>query len=194
MLNSLTQELKKEDTGPSINVELANVVDAMVEEGLPEEKLQENLNKQVKELTKVNCIGKKVSTHSGRSTAKPGHHRHNFYAHAHGRPGHQQFTGSLLWFLPQTSSDLQEVEEGAVKVTQISHIVDVEVRNMSEQSVDIIGGQLKQFASRCQCTTSDSFILNSVKHYKIDFENGEPQQCMPLKEVNFTQQDRRSLK
>jgi len=95
--------------------------------------------------------------------------------------------------LPQTSSDLQEVEEGAVKVTQIFHIVDVEVRNISEQSVDIIGGQLKQFASQCQCTTSDSFIL-SVKHYKIDFENGEPQQCMPPKEVNFTQQDSRSLK
>ena len=38
MLNSLKQDLKKEETGPSINAELANVVNAMV-------KLQEKLNK-----------------------------------------------------------------------------------------------------------------------------------------------------
>ena len=45
VLNSLKQELKKEETGPSINAELANVVNAMVKEGLPEEKLQEKLLK-----------------------------------------------------------------------------------------------------------------------------------------------------
>ena len=28
-----------------------------------------------------------------------------------------------------------------------------------------------------------------MKHYKIEFENGEPQQCMPPKEINFTQQE-----
>ena len=39
---SLKQGLKKEETDPSINAELANVVNAMVKEGLPEEKLQEN--------------------------------------------------------------------------------------------------------------------------------------------------------
>ena len=75
-------------------------------------------------------------------------------------------------------------------MTQISNNVDVEVRNISEQSVEIIGGRLKQFASQWQCITSDPFILNSVKHYKIEFENGEPQQCMPPKEINFTQQER----
>jgi len=90
---------------------------------------------------------------------------------------------------PQTSPDLQAEEGGEVKVTQISNNVDVEVRNMSEQSVEIIGGRLKQFASQWQCITSDPFILNSVKHYKIEFENGEPQQCMPPKEINFTQQE-----
>ena len=45
VLYSLKQELKKEGMGPSINAELANVVNAMVKEGLPEEKLQEKLNK-----------------------------------------------------------------------------------------------------------------------------------------------------
>ena len=49
---------------------------------------------------------------------------------------------------PQTSSHLQAEEGGEVKVTQISNNVDVEVRNMSEQSVEIIGGRLKQFASQ----------------------------------------------
>ena len=46
-------------------------------------------------------------------------------------------------------------------MTPISNNIDVEVRNRSEQSVDIIGGRLKQFASQWQCITSDPFILNS---------------------------------
>ena len=45
VLNSLKQELKKEETGPSINAKLANVVNATVKEGLPEEKIKEKLNK-----------------------------------------------------------------------------------------------------------------------------------------------------
>ena len=76
-----------------------------------------------------------------------------------------------------------------MNVTPISNNIDVEVRNRSEQSVDIIGGRLKQFASHWQCITSDPFILNSVKHYKIEFENGKPHQCMPPKEINFTRQE-----
>ena len=39
-------------------------------------------------------------------------------------------------------------EGGEVNVTPISNNIDVEVRNRSEQSVDIIGGRLKQFASQ----------------------------------------------
>ena len=46
----------------------------------------------------------------------------------------------------QTSLDLQE-EGGEVRGTQIPNNVDVEVRNMSEQSVDFIDGRLNQFAS-----------------------------------------------
>ena len=219
VLNSLKQELKKEETGPSVNTELANVVNAMLKEGLPEEKLQEKLNKyhrpencefltkvrvnqpvwdhltptvrsqdvrlqkvqtsifkgmcaltnmidkllehlsslpagndllqkstdaltlfananselnqrrrefikpdlheeykhlcsssvpitdqlfgndlpkQVKELTEVNRVGKKVSTHSGRSTNKPDYHRHNSYAHSRGRSGNQHYRKPFL--------------------------------------------------------------------------------------------------
>ena len=39
------QELKEEETSPSINAGLANVVNAMVKEGLPKKKLQEKLKK-----------------------------------------------------------------------------------------------------------------------------------------------------
>ena len=74
-------------------------------------------------------------------------------------------------------------------MTPISSNIEVEVRNRSEQTVDIIGGRLRQFASQWQCITSDLFILNSVKHYTIEFENGEPHQCMPPKEINFTGQE-----
>ena len=35
-------------------------------------------------------------------------------------------------------------------MTPISNNIDVEVKNRSEQSVDIMGGRLKQFASQWQ--------------------------------------------
>ena len=64
VLNSLRQELKKEETGPKANAELANVVNAVVKEGLPEEKLQEKLNKYhrpetCESLTKV-CVNQSI--------------------------------------------------------------------------------------------------------------------------------------
>ena len=52
-------------------------------------------------------------------------------------------------------------------MTPISSNIEVKVRNRSEQTVDNIGGRLKQFASQWQCITSDPFIFKSVKHYKI---------------------------
>lgn len=45
VLNSLKQDLKKEETGLAVNTDLASVVNAMLKDGLPEEKLQEKLNK-----------------------------------------------------------------------------------------------------------------------------------------------------
>ena len=49
---------------------------------------------QVKELTEVNRVGKKVSTQSGRSTGKPDYHRQNFYGR--GRPGNQHYRKPFL--------------------------------------------------------------------------------------------------
>ena len=219
VLNSLKQELKKEETGSRVNAELASVVNAMVKEGLPEEKLLEKLNKyhrpencesltkvrvnqsiwdhltpavrsqdvrlqkvqtsifkgmcalttmidrclddipliqngnnllksatdalaffgnanselnqrrrelikpdlhdeykhlcssslaitdqlfgddlpkQVKELTEVNRVGKKLSTLTGRSTAKLDYRRHNFYAHGRGHPAYRHYRKPFL--------------------------------------------------------------------------------------------------
>ena len=55
-----------------------------------------DLPKQVKELTEVNRFGKKLSTHTGRSTAKLDYRRHNFYAHGSGRSGYQHYRKLLL--------------------------------------------------------------------------------------------------
>ena len=66
---------------------------------------------------------------------------------------------------------------------------EVEVRNMTEQFTGKIGGRLKHFSYQWQCITSDHFMLNSVKHYKMEFENGDPKQLMPPREINFTQHE-----
>ena len=55
---------KNEETGPKANAELANVVDDVVKEGLPEEKLQEKLNEYhrpetCESLTKV-CVNQSI--------------------------------------------------------------------------------------------------------------------------------------
>ena len=100
---------------------------------------------QVKELTEVNRVGNKVSTHSGRSMAKPDFDRYNYIMLVAVDAQDISITGSLFRLVekrPQSSSDLQAEDRGEVKVTQISSNVDVEVRNTSEQSVEIIGGRL----------------------------------------------------
>ena len=50
----------------------------------------------MKELTEVNRVGKKLSTHTGRSTAKPDYRRHNFYAHGSGHSGYQHYRKLFL--------------------------------------------------------------------------------------------------
>ena len=146
----------------------------------------------MKELTEVNGVGKKLSKHTGRSTAKPDYRRQFLCAWPWTLriPALPEAFFRLVEKRPQTSSDFQEEEGGEVNVTPISSNIEVELRNRSEQTVDIIGGRLRQFASQWQCITSDPFILNSVKHYKIEFANGEPHQCMPPKEINFTRQEK----
>ena len=51
----------------------------------------DDLPKQVKELTEVNRVCKKLSTHTGKSTAKPDYRRQNLYAHGRGRPRYQHY-------------------------------------------------------------------------------------------------------
>lgn len=45
VLNSLKQDLRKEEMGPSVNADLANVVNAMLKDGLPDDKIQDKMNK-----------------------------------------------------------------------------------------------------------------------------------------------------
>ena len=45
VLSSLKQDLQKEETGPKIDSELANIINTLIKDGLPEEKLQDKMNK-----------------------------------------------------------------------------------------------------------------------------------------------------
>ena len=73
--------------------------------------------------------------------------------------------------------------------TKIPHTEDVEVRTRSlSVSNDKIGGRLKQFFPQWRCLTSDWFILDSVRHYRIEFAQTPEQESVP-KEINFTPQE-----
>ena len=45
VLSSLKQDLQKEETGPKEDTELASIIDTLIKDGLPEEKLQDKMNK-----------------------------------------------------------------------------------------------------------------------------------------------------
>ena len=45
VLSSLKQDLQKEETGPKVDTELASIIDTLIKDGLPEEKLQDKMNK-----------------------------------------------------------------------------------------------------------------------------------------------------
>jgi hypothetical protein len=45
VLNSLKQDLKKEVMSSSVNADLASVVNAMIKDGLPDDKIQDKMNK-----------------------------------------------------------------------------------------------------------------------------------------------------
>lgn len=45
VLSSLKQDLQKEETGPKVDTKLASIIDTLIKDGLPEEKLQDKMNK-----------------------------------------------------------------------------------------------------------------------------------------------------
>ena len=86
----------------------------------------DDLSKQVKELTEANRVGKKVSTHTGKSTAKPDYLQAQFlcsWPWTPRMPELQEAFFGLVEKRPQTASDREEEEGGEVKVTQISNNV-----------------------------------------------------------------------
>ena len=45
VLNSLKNDLQKEETGPNVDSELASIINTLIKDGLPEKKLQDKMNK-----------------------------------------------------------------------------------------------------------------------------------------------------
>lgn len=127
----------------------------------------DDLPKHVKELTDVNRVGKKVSTHSGRLTTKPAYNRHN-YAHSRGRLGNQQYRKPFLgsWKRAHKHS-LDFRENQSVSVKCLTCVDNVEARNISKQSIDSVGGRLKPFSPQWQCLLSNMFILKVVLLSKV---------------------------
>ena len=44
VLSSLKQDLQEEKTGPKVDTELASIIDTLIKDGLPKEKLQDKMN------------------------------------------------------------------------------------------------------------------------------------------------------
>ena len=64
MLSSLKQDMQKDETGPNVDSELATIINTLIKDGLPDEKLQDKMNKyhrpgNCKNLTKV-CVNQAV--------------------------------------------------------------------------------------------------------------------------------------
>ena len=126
----------------------------------------------MKELTDVNRVGKKVSTHSGRLTTKPAYNRHN-YAHSRGRFGNQQYRKPFLGSWKRAHKHTLDFkrrgrENQSVSVKCLTCVDNVEARNISKQSIDSVGGRLKPFSPQWQCLLlSNMFILKVVLLSKV---------------------------
>ena len=87
--NSELNQRRRELIQPDLHDEYKHLCSSSL--AVTDQLFGDDLPKQVKELTEVNHVGKKLSTHTGRSTAKPDYPRHNFYAHGRGRSRYQHY-------------------------------------------------------------------------------------------------------
>ena len=71
-LNQRRRELKK----PDLHDEYKHLCSSSP--AITDQLFGDDLPKQGKEMTEINCVGKKLPTHTGRSTPKPDYRRHNF--------------------------------------------------------------------------------------------------------------------
>ena len=92
--NSELNQRRREFIKPDLHDEYKHLCSSSL--AITDQLFGDDLPKQVKELTEVNRVGKKLSTHTGRSTAKPDYRRHNLYAHGRGRPRYQQYRNFFL--------------------------------------------------------------------------------------------------
>ena len=92
--NSEINQRRRELIKPDLHDEYKHLCSSSL--GITDQLFGDDLPKQVKELTEVNHVGKKLSTHTGRPTPKADYRRPNFYAHGRGRPGYQHYRKPFL--------------------------------------------------------------------------------------------------
>ena len=163
----------------------------------------DDLPKQVKDLTEVNRVGKKVTTNSGSSSRSHSDSRNsrnsrNYMSHSssRGRAYRQARRPFFRLGLPRpTNKPPERKDDKARKVIldnkslhPVSN-VDVKVNKTLHVSNDGVAGRLEHVSSHWQNITSDHFILDSVTQYKIKFAAGFPQQEAVPRESGFSLQE-----
>ena len=143
-------------------------------------------------------MGKKVTTHSGSSRPSFDSRSSRNYTPFYSSRGRGYRNNRRPFFRleiqrPANTSSKREEDKGKDEINNSSPApvlnVDVEVRKYLHLSNDNIAGRLKQFSSQWQHITSDTFILDSVHHYRIEFVAAFPPQEFVPKEIVFTLQE-----
>jgi hypothetical protein len=91
--NSELNQRRRELIKPDLHDEYKHLCSSSL--AITDQLFGDDLAKQVKELTEVNRVNKKMSTFSGRSTFKPDYHR-NSYGRGRGRSGNQRHRKPFL--------------------------------------------------------------------------------------------------
>jgi len=146
----------------------------------------DDLAKEVKELTEVNRVGKKVATNYGsRHDSRNTRQFNNYDSKGRGYRNRRPFLGwrnnkpTVKQPKPATETKTSESEVSVATAVPIC-TDDVEVRSRPlAVSNDKIGRRLKQFFRQWRCLTSDWFLLDSVQHYKIEFAQTPEQESVP---------------
>ena len=155
----------------------------------------DDLPKQVKDLTEVNRVDKKVTTSTGSFSRSQFDSRNsrNYTSHSSSRDRGYRY-GRKFFFrraIQRPTSQTVTPKEGETRTDEVDRSLDHVSNNNVEVSMsnDFIAGCLKQFSSQWKLITSDRFILDSVSHYKIEFVAGFPQQEVVPREICFSIQE-----
>ena len=151
-------------------------------------------------MTKVNRVGKKVTTNSGSSFRSHFDSRNsrNYMSNSSSRGrGYRQARRPFFSLaLPRQANKPPESKEDTARKVKVDnksldHVsnIDVKVRKTLHVPNDYIAGRLKHFSSQWQNITFDHFILDSVIQYKIESAAGFTQQEAVAREIGFFLQE-----